>query len=133
FANLIAKEENADDFYTLTTDIASLMHDIGIKKSEELLGYNSGKTQEKYGPDEAKKILRFFDFSDEIKDRVYFLISHHHTYGSDDKIDFLSLTEADFIVNAFEDKLSKKSILSAKEKIFKTSTGKKLLDDIFFL
>ena len=31
----------------------SLLHDVGIKRSEEMLGYNNGKTQEEYGPPAA--------------------------------------------------------------------------------
>jgi HD superfamily phosphodiesterase len=32
---------------------AALLHDVGIKVSEEKLGYNNEKTQEEYGPAES--------------------------------------------------------------------------------
>ena len=44
--------------YDEETVIASaLLHDIGIKVSEQIHGYNNGLTQEKYGPEIAEKLL----------------------------------------------------------------------------
>ena len=42
-----------------------------------------------------------------------------------------AMIEADFIVNAFEDSLDKKAVSAARKNIFKTETGKKLLDEMY--
>ena len=41
---------------------SALLHDVGIKVSEEKHGYNDGKTQEKYGPAAAGGLLDCVDF-----------------------------------------------------------------------
>ena len=46
-------------------------------------------------------------FSDSLIDRVCFLVGHHHTYTEIDGIDFQILVEADFLVNAREEKMTK--------------------------
>jgi hypothetical protein len=38
---------------------------FGIKQSEEILGYNNGKTQEEYGPPIAGELLESIDFPHE--------------------------------------------------------------------
>ena len=63
--------------------------------------------------------------------RICFLIAHHHTYQSVDDIDYQILIEADFLVNMFEEKMSKEQIQIAKEKYFKTQTGKQLVMDLY--
>lgn len=55
-------------------------------------------------------MLTELDFDEDIIDRVCFLIAHHHTYEGAQGLDWQILLEADFIVNAFEDSLSKESI-----------------------
>ena len=35
----------------------ALLHDVGIKVSEETLGYNNGRPQEEYGPPVAEGLL----------------------------------------------------------------------------
>lgn len=66
-----------------------------------------------------------------MKERIVYLVSHHHTYGNVDGMDYRILLEADFLVNADESQMSEKSVRNAKEKIFETETGKGLLDAIY--
>ena len=61
-----------------------------------------------------------------------FLIGHHHTYSNIDNIDYQILVEADFLVNIYEDEIPIDSIKSIKEKIFKTKSGTKILEDLYF-
>ena len=131
FAKLIGEEENLDKETMFILETSALTHDIGIKKSEELYLRNDGKIQEKLGPDEAEKILRKLNFTDNVIDRVKFLTAHHHTYSNIDSMDYQILVESDFLVNICEDNLSKDSAMKIKEKIFKTQTGKKLLENLF--
>ena len=93
-------------------DVASVVHDIGIKPAEERYGkgHCGGKLQEQLGPEPARKMLTELDFDEDIIDRVCFLIAHHHTYEGAQGLDWQILLEADFLVNAFEDSLSKESI-----------------------
>ena len=53
------------------------------------------------------------------------------TYTDDMSPDYRILIEADFIVNAFEDSLDKKAVSAARKNIFRTETGKKLLDEMY--
>ncbi len=54
--------ENTRDYDYDIVIAAALLHDVGIKPSEEILGYNNGKTQEKYGPPVAEELLKSIDF-----------------------------------------------------------------------
>ena len=56
---------NGDDCDYEVLVASALLHDIGIKQSEEALGYNNGKTQEEYGPPVAEKLLNSINFSPE--------------------------------------------------------------------
>ena len=131
FAKLIGERENIDEKSLFTLECAALTHDIGIKKGEELYSRNDGKIQEQLGPDEAEKMMKKLNFHQDVIDRVKFLIANHHTYKSIDSIDLQILVEADFLVNACEDNLSGETAVKLGEKVFKTNTGKQLLENLF--
>ena len=57
YASLIGKMEDLGGREQYVLELAALVHDIGIKISEEKYGYNNGKLQEQEGPAEAKKLL----------------------------------------------------------------------------
>ena len=61
------------------------------------------------------------------------LIAHHHTYNGIDALDWQILVEADFLVNLFEDGENKDAVMKVREKIFRTESGKRILDDMFGL
>ncbi len=62
------------------------------------------------------------------------MIAHHHTYNKIDEIDYQILVEADFLVNMYEDNLSKRgSVKKAYDSIFKTEYGKKICKDMYLL
>ena len=95
--------------------------------------YNSsaGHYQQIEGPAVARKILSESRFEIELIDRICFLIANHHTYDNIDGIDYQILIEADFLVNIFEDGLSKEKIILIKGKYFKTTSSKDLLDKLY--
>ena len=64
-------------------------------------------------------------------ERVQYLIGRHHTYNDIDGIDYQILVEADFLVNMYEDSLSKKAVKHEYDSIFKTSSGRKICAEIF--
>ena len=131
FALRIGMAEHLDEKTLFILETAAIVHDIGIKVAEEKYGFNNGKSQEAEGPAVAKAMLEKLHYSQEVIDRVCYLVGHHHTYTEMDGIDYQILVEADFLVNIFEDNMSKDSIASVQKKIFQTETGKKLLSTIY--
>lgn len=131
FSKLIGEEEGLDADTQLILEAAALVHDIGIKPAEEKFGSSNGKLQEQEGPAVAEAMLAELGFEEKVISRVSFLVGHHHTYSNIDGIDYQILVEADFLVNIFEDGLSKDAMESALAKIFKTETGKKICKTMF--
>jgi uncharacterized protein len=78
-------------------------------------------------------LLRHIEIEDELIERVCWLIAHHHTYIGIDAVDYQILIEVDFLVNAWEENMEKSVIFSTKEKIFRTKSGKAMLDSIYKL
>ena len=125
-------EEEACDIDTFNTIVyAAILHDIGIHEAEKKYGSSAGKFQEIEGPSVAKDLIKDIELKEEIKNRIFYLIGNHHTYDKIDGIDFQILVEADFLVNIYEDEISRESIKSIKNKIFKTKKGIELLDTLY--
>ena len=133
YASLMGRMEKLSDDEQLILEAAAVVHDTGIKKSEELFGYNNGKLQEQYGPEAAEKLLRFCGFGEGQIERICYLVGHHHTYDNMNGIDYHILVEADFIVNLYEDGASVENVKTAMERIFRTESGKRLLRTVFGL
>ena len=131
FAKNIGMEEELDSRTQNILETAAVVHDIGIKLSEEKYNSSSGKYQEIEGPGEAEKLLKRLGVEDDVIERVSYLVGHHHTYGNINGMDHQILVEADFIVNIYEDNESRDAVMNIKNKIFKTKTGKKYIDDMF--
>lgn len=131
FAKLIGEceELSADEMTVLKA--AALVHDIGIKPAEAQYGECGGKLQEQLGQEPAEKLLREIGFDKNVIARVKYLVGHHHTYTNIDGMDYQVLVEADFLVNLYEDGCSNTAIAAARNGIFKTKTGKSLLDTMF--
>ncbi len=130
-AGLIARCENVTDTELRTVEAAAILHDIGIHEGERLYGRNDGKIQEQLGPDIADRLLEQVGGYEDIRGRVLYLIAHHHTYTDIDGIDLQILIEADFLVNLYEDNSGESAVKTAGEKIFKTQTGKMLLNTMY--
>lgn len=131
FARMIGLAEQLDEREQLILEIAALTHDIGIKPALVKYGSSAGKYQEEEGPYEAERLLSRFTKDRQLIDRVRYLIGHHHTYDCVDGTDYRILVEADFLVNAYEDKLSTESIKNAYESIFKTKEGRRILEEAY--
>ena len=126
YAKLIAQMENVDDKCLYIIETAALTHDIGIHTCEEKYGECGGKLQEKEGPAIAARLLERLGYDSEVSDRVQYLIAHHHTYDNIEGIDYQILVEADFLVNMYEDNLTKQAVEKAYNSIFRTESGKKI-------
>ena len=131
FAVNIAEEEACDIDTFNTIVYAAILHDIGIHEAEKKYGSSAGKFQEIEGPSVAKDLIKDIELKEEIKNRIFYLIGNHHTYDKIDGIDFQILVEADFLVNIYEDEISRESIKSIKNKVFKTKKGIELLDTLY--
>lgn len=81
---------------------SALLHDVGIKPSEERFGYNNGKTQEEYGPPVAEVLLKSIEFPNEKIIKVCEIIGNHHSPSRYDYAELKLLKEADRIVNMLE-------------------------------
>ena len=125
----LAEGLSADDQFLL--EITALMHDIGIKPSEEKYHSSAGNYQEIEGPGVARPLLEKYGFTSRQIERICYLIGHHHTYHDIDSLDYQILVEADFLVNIFEEGQSRKSVLGVREKIFRTKEGLRLLDTLY--
>lgn len=131
FAKIIAEQEGLDERTQDTLEIAAVLHDIGIKPSVKKYGSSAGNYQEIEGPPVARLFLKKYNVSDEIMERVSFLIANHHTYGSIQAVDYQVLIEADFLVNIYEDSMKPSQIENIRDRLFKTKTGVHLLETMF--
>lgn len=126
FAKLIGQAEGLDTNTMLILEHAAAIHDIGIRKAEEVYGSSIGKYQEELGPAEAERLLTGLGLPWNVIDRVCWLIAHHHTYHNIQGMDYQILVEADFLVNLYE---KGEPIAIQKEvyqSVFKTDAGKQL-------
>lgn len=131
-AATIGVSEEIDTPTLFVLEVAAILHDIGIHAAEARYGHCNGKAQEELGPAEARQLLAAVGgFTETQTERVCWLIAHHHTYEPITDIDHRILVEADFLVNAYEDRLSQKAIRTFRDKVFRTQTGKELLSQMF--
>ncbi len=100
YAEKIAENKEGCDYEILVA--SALLHDVGIKKSEEVLGFNNGRTQEEYGPPIAEKLLAGIGFPPEKTRKICEIIGNHHSRSRYDYIELRVLKEADLIVNKLE-------------------------------
>lgn len=133
YCRLIADCEGVDAHTAEVLEAAALVHDIAIPLCNEKYGRHPGNLQEKEGPALARAMLRNLDFTEDEIQRVCTLVGEHHTYLPMDGIDHQILAEADFIVNSFENGLTKEACQNTYRNIFKTDTGKRIYAAMFGL
>ncbi len=126
FAKLIGTGEEISSPLMHILCVAAITHDIGIKPSEEKYGDCSGEHQEQEGSAAAREFLTPLGYSEELIERVCYLIGHHHTYHDIDGMDYQILIEADFLVNMLEGQMDAEACRSVYERIFRTKTGKRI-------
>lgn len=131
YAKAIGELEQLDSRTLEILEVSAVVHDIGIKVSEEKYGSSAGHYQQIEGPAVAQPMLIDLGFDDEFINRVLYLIAHHHTYGNIDGLDYQILVEADFLVNLNEDQASKETIEAVLKKIFRTKSGIEILNNCF--
>lgn len=136
FARTIALSEGADADTLHTVEAAAIVHDAGIHESERRYGDTAGPHQEALGPDVARPMLEAAGYPAEEVERVCWLIAHHHHYAHIEALDHQILVEADFLVNIYEDaptdpEQRRRMASAARERVFRTATGTRLLEAQF--
>ncbi|MCL2683702.1 MAG: HD domain-containing protein [Synergistaceae bacterium] len=131
YAKTIGELENLDEATQFILETASLVHDIGIKKSLEKHGSADGIYQEQEGPMIARPMLEALGVKASAVDRVCYLIAHHHTFSDIDGKDYQILVEADFLVNFHEQGMPAEEIQKVNSSIFRTDSGKRFLQTIY--
>lgn len=131
FAKLIGETEDLSPAELFVLETAAVVHDIGIKPSEAKYGRCDGKLQEQEGPEPARELLKGLGYENTVIERVCYLVAHHHTYENVEGPDYRILLEADFLVNLYEDGISKEGVQRAYEKILVTETGKRICREMF--
>ena len=131
YAKTILKTENADP---KIVQAAAILHDIGIKEAEKKHGSAAGRFQEMEGPAIAKPIMEELGMDKDSIDHVLKIIANHHSARDIDTPEFRILWDSDWLVNLPEDHAGrdKESINKLIEKVFKTSTGKKMAYELEF-
>lgn len=123
FAKIIGEMEQLDSAQQEVLELAAIVHDIGIKVSEQKYNSSAGKYQQIEGPSIAKEFLQKLGFSDAVVSRVCYLVGHHHTYNVIDDVDFQILVEADFLINIYEESMNVDTICKIRDNYFRTKTG----------
>ncbi|MFW6288045.1 MAG: HD domain-containing protein [bacterium] len=107
---------------------SAILHDIGIKNSEEKYNSAAPKYQEIEGPPVARKILSSFPIDESIVNEICDIIGNHHSPGNINSHNFKLLYDADWLVNlpAEQDlsKMSKEEIENTINKLYLSQTGK---------
>ena len=130
YAEEILKTEKGDWHVVIP---ASILHDVGIKVSEEKYGSAAGHYQEKEGPAIVGEILAKLEIKKEDIEEICEIIAHHHSPGKVDTRNFKILYDADWLVNlkdevnAGDDDKIKRMI----DKIFLTKTGRELAKKVY--
>ena len=132
YASMIGRIEGLDEETLFILESAALVHDIGIRASEQKYGHQNGKLQEQEGPAVAREMLtRIGGYSERQIERICWLVGHHHTYNVCEDLDYQILIEADFLVNLYEDNESPHAIRAVRKNIFRTGSGTKMLETMF--
>lgn len=131
-AKTIGEQEELDPQTQETLELAAIVHDISCPLCREKYGNTNGKNQELESPPLVEKFFESFPECGVDLNRISWLVSHHHTYTNVDGIDLRILLEADFLVNADEGGFSKSALENAKNRVFRTASGTRLFESMYF-
>ena len=131
FARTIGECEGLDAATQRVLESAAIVHDIACPLCREKYGHADGKLQERESPALLADFLAGTGLSPAEEARIVFLVSHHHTYAGVDGPDWQILLEADYLVNADEGNAAAAAIGRMRDQVFRTATGKALLESVY--
>ena len=131
YAQVIGTREALDEKTLHTLELAAIVHDIACPLCREKYGNTNGIYQEAEGIPLTYAFFAGTDVEGEQLERIVWLVSHHHTLRPIEGPDHQILIEADYLVNAEESGLPEKNIRRMGETVFKTKTGRALLDSLY--
>lgn len=117
--------------YASNAGAAAIVHDIACPLCREKYGNTNGSYQQLEGAPLTREFFASTDVPAEQLERIVWLVSHHHTLRPIEGPDHQILIEADYLVNAEESNLPESNIRHMNDAIFKTRTGKELLESVY--
>ncbi|MDO5121229.1 MAG: HD domain-containing protein [Erysipelotrichaceae bacterium] len=131
YAKNIGEQEGLDELTQQTLEFAAIVHDIACPILRREYGNSPHDLQEKYGPPMVREFYRDSGMSEEMLERICYLVGHHHTFTDVDGLDYRILLEADFLVNAGENEKYRNSVDRFRQEVFRTKTGTALLNSMY--
>ena len=131
YALTIGACEGLSQAQRYTLELAAIVHDIACPLCREKYGNTNGKFQELEGATLTRAFFADTGIPAEQLERIVWLVSHHHTLRPIEGPDHQILIEADYLVNAEESNLPESNIRHMNDAIFKTRTGKELLESVY--
>lgn len=131
YAKTIGELEDIDNRMQFILEASAIVHDIACPYLRNRYGHSNGKLQESEGMPMAEEFLEEFKLDKDIKDRIVYLVGHHHTLDGINGDDYQILIEADYIVNAEEVPYTRENIKKMYDEVFVTETGKKYLTNMY--
>lgn len=133
FARTIGILEGLDPVTQETLELAAVAHDIACPLCRRKYGQADGRHQELEGEGLTRQFYEEFHLPEEQLERICYIVAHHHSFSGVQGMDYQIMLEADFLVNADESKVSLDGILNFREKVFRTETGIRLLNQMYGL
>lgn len=131
YAKTIGELEELDAHTQFLAEAAAIVHDIACPLIRDSSGHADWKRQELEGPPLAEQFLSGCDVPAEDIARLCWLVGHHHTLGDIREADYQILIEADYIVNAMENRYPAEQIRTFLRDYVKTATGAELITSLF--
>ena len=103
-----------------TLELAAIVHDIACPLCREKYGNTNGNYQQLEGAPLTRDFFAGTDIPADQLERIVWLVADHQI-----------LIEADYRVNAEESNLPESNIRHMNDAIFKTRTGKELLESVY--
>lgn len=130
-ARTIGRLEGLDARTQQALELAAIVHDIACPLCREKYGSTAGNLQEKESEPLVRAFFEGVSLPYDQLERIVYVVCHHHSYAGVDGPDWQILLEADFLVNADEGALGPRAIAHAREHVFATEAGRRLLDVMY--
>ncbi len=131
FARLIARGEGFEEAVARRAEAAAIVHDISCPVCRAKYGDTRWNHQEAEGGPLALEFLLDAGVDEDEARQIAYIVAHHHTWKLAATPEFQTLIEADFLQNAGEQGLGSDEVHKAADGMFKTKTGKAILDSIW--